>query len=239
MTAAGRRRAAWIPAQFGASTEPAMETTMRKLLKGIATLAASNVDKESASQLAATVAESLARRSGHPGLHKVTELVAQGLKASAQRPNQTPPQRSPAATDGWQHALHLLQAARSQGPGPAGGSPAPTSGAPTATPSGKGRTVSRGTLSGRYDAANIGPFAFTFYNGTQLQVNQLRASSNVGGQFWLADMPAGTWHRLKDRGERLLPVWIRVHGIDVEAQVGDGPSGAPILQATDMLNTRG
>jgi hypothetical protein len=102
-------------------------------------------------------------------------------------------------------------------------------------PSGSGRAAARGTLSGQYDTVNIGAFAFSLYNSSQLQVNQLRSSGNVGGQFWLADLPAGIWHRLSDRGERLLPVWIRIHGIDVDVQVQGGPSSAPILQATDML----
>jgi hypothetical protein len=135
-------------------------------------------------------------------------------------------------TDGWQQAVQLMaQSSSGSDPGSVGNSPADAK----TKPSAKERTISRGVLTGQYDAANIGAFSFNMYRGIQLQVSMLRASGNIGGQFWIADLPPMTWHRLKDRGARLLPVWIRVNGLDVEAQVGDGPGNALVLQATDML----
>ncbi|WP_410791196.1 hypothetical protein [Kribbella sp. C-35] len=191
-----------------------------KILKDAAALAASSIDKQSAAQIAATLAAAVARRDGHRGLRMVAKLVSQGLAATAEQQNQGtagPPGNSgrTPGNDSWQKARQLLDDAR---------------------PKESARTATRGILSGQYDCVNVGAFAFNLYNSSQLQVNQLRASGNVGGQFWIADLPVGAWHRLKDRGDRRLPVWIRKKGIDVEVQVGDGPSTAPELQATDMLH---
>jgi hypothetical protein len=135
-------------------------------------------------------------------------------------------------TDGWQQAVKLLSQSSPGSAGPVSNSPPDAK----AESSAKERTISRGVLTGQYDAANIGAFSFNLYRGIQLQVNMLRASGNVGGQFWIADLQPMTWHRLKDRSARLLPVWIRVNGPDVETQVGDGPGNALVLQATDMLH---
>jgi hypothetical protein len=133
--------------------------------------------------------------------------------------------------DGQQAVQPMAQGSPGSGPVSAGNSP----GDAKAEPSAKERTISRGVLTGQYDAANIGAFSFSMYRGIQLQVSMLRASGNTGGLFWIADLPPMTWHRLKDRGARLLPVWIRVNGLDLEAQVGDGPGDALVLQATDIL----
>jgi hypothetical protein len=90
-------------------------------------------------------------------------------------------------------------------------------------------------LTGAFDAANIGGFSFSFYKGTQLVVNQMRAPGSVGGTFWLGDLPGDVWHRLNDRGDRLLPVWIKADGIDLDVMVGGGQNNAPVLNPTDVL----
>ena len=219
---------------------------MSKFLKGIAAIAMASVDKQSASQLGATAARSVAGRNAHPGVKFVAGLVAEGLSATAQRPGVAPPQggsapgRQPstggAGNDGWLQARQVLQQAARQRTEARSTSTEPVNsvGATNTRPE-AGRVVSRGTLSGQYDTANIGAFSFSWYRGIQLQVNQLRVSGNIGGQYWMADIVPGTWHRLTDRGGRVLPVWVAKDGIDLDVQVGDGPSGAPILKPTDML----
>jgi hypothetical protein len=105
-------------------------------------------------------------------------------------------------------------------------------------PSPPARQGTRGSLAGDFDVANIGAYAFSLYRSkynVQLQVNQLRASGNVGGQFSLGGIPEDTWHRLLDRGNRVLPVWVLIHDCVVEVQVDDGPADAPRLSPTDML----
>jgi len=96
----------------------------------------------------------------------------------------------------------------------------------------------RGSLAGDFDTANIGAYAFSLHRSNynvQLEVNALRASGNVGGRFFLGGIPNDTWHRLSDRGNRLLRVWVLLHDFVVEVQIDDGPAEAPLLHATDML----
>jgi hypothetical protein len=64
---------------------------MNKFLKNAATFALSHVDKQSVTQLAVTVANAVARRSGRPGVNTVANLVARSLNIPSQPPNQTAP----------------------------------------------------------------------------------------------------------------------------------------------------
>jgi hypothetical protein len=100
------------------------------------------------------------------------------------------------------------------------------------------RQAIRGSLAGDFDTANIGAYAFSLYRSNynvQLQVNALRQSGNVGGQFSLSGIPDDAWRHLRDRGNRPLPVWVLLHDFVVEVQVDDGPADAPVLYPTDML----
>lgn len=99
-----------------------------------------------------------------------------------------------------------------------------------------GRSVSRGTLAGAFDTANIGSFTFHLYrsaHNVQLGVGQLGSAGNVGGQFSLVEVPSARWTRLIDRANRPLPVWILLEESRVEVTVGSGPPNAPILRPVD------
>jgi hypothetical protein len=193
---------------------------------------------------------------GAPRMRVIAQLVAHTLTAVGDRPAAGAPAVAPAsatapATDpaaGWEHTIRAVQQlrdARNGGgavrkPEPAEAPQAAVAANPGTAPeaSSTRREVTRGTLAGVFDTANIGGYTFSLnrsnYN-TQLQVNQLRASGNVGGQFSIGELPKNTWYRLLDRGNRLLPVWILVHDYAVEVQLDDGPDGAPLLSPTDML----
>jgi hypothetical protein len=109
------------------------------------------------------------------------------------------------------------------------------SAAPESSP--PARQAIRGSLAGDFDTANIGAYAFSLYRSNynvQLQVNALRQSGNVGGQFSLSGIPDDAWRHLRDRGNRPLPVWVLLHDF-VVVQVDDGPADAPVLYPTDML----
>src|SRR5215211_7101183 len=100
-----------------------------------------------------------------------------------------------------------------------------------------GRSVTRGTLSGPFAAANIGGFGYTLgqsNHNLQLSVRKSGDSSNsIGGLFHIENVPPSTWIRLEDRQGRLLPVWVLVEEPNVEITVGDGPSNAPIRRPVD------
>jgi hypothetical protein len=99
------------------------------------------------------------------------------------------------------------------------------------------RRVERGTMTGSYDAVNVGSFTFSVMRSqqnVQLSVGQIGVPGNAGGLFSLIGVPASVWVRLQDRGNRLLPVWVGVDGQTVEIMVGDGPQSAPILRAIDV-----
>ena len=188
-----------------------------KFVKEAAMLALHSVDKDTASQLAGSVVAAVGRRDGHRGLKMVAELVAQGL-AAAELPAQTAP-----------------NTARPRPTGPyTAGEPRNRSLAPGHAP----RSVSRGTLSGRYDALNVGGFSFALmrsHQNVQLSVGQLNAPGNVGGLFSLTGLPPETWTRLEDRVGRTLPVWVLLADLDVELMVGDGPAATPLIRAVDAV----
>jgi hypothetical protein len=87
-----------------------------------------------------------------------------------------------------------------------------------------------------FDALAAGASGFLLEDAPEHELlAAIRVVASGGSQFWLADVPSGTWRRLKDRRERLLPIWIRVHGLEVDVQVGDRPSRAVVLPAIDVL----
>jgi hypothetical protein len=111
---------------------------------------------------------------------------------------------------------------------------APPAAARTAQPAG---SVSRATLSGAFDAANIGGFSFTSSrsgHNLQLSVGRLGAPGNIGGVFSLEAVPPRTWLRLEDRVGRVLPVWVLIDLPNIDVAVGGGPPDAPVVQPVDQ-----
>jgi hypothetical protein len=221
---------------------------MHKIIKDVAISAVSNLDKATILRLASGAAGTVSRAAGQSTLAKLAGVISTGLDVYANVSEQETPARpsspEPAsngdgAPQGWQKALQLLQSRSTESEGrqavPVPKQPAHR----PPTEAGTGRRAARGILSGAYDTANIGSFALSLYNGQQLSVSQLRAPGNIGGNFWLGELPTGTWVRLKDRGDRLLPVWISINGHDVDVQVGGGPEDAPIVSPVDILPSVG
>jgi hypothetical protein len=207
--------------------------TLRKLA---ATVLAS-VDRDTAAQLAASIATSASRPNGSPVLRTIAAIVAKSLADSSRAPEtkSTVPSRSVSEPDnrGWQRALDAMTAA----PVPRGGTTEPGDDTTLLETREAPMTKSpplKGLLTGYYDTANIGRYTFTLMNAVQLGVGYPRNPGNIGGQFWLQDMPDGAWHRLKDRGARFLDIWVRWQNHDLHVLVGHGPEKSPVLTATDL-----
>lgn len=190
------------------------------------------IDRKAAATLVGSLAASMTRREGSPRVAMLARLVADGLAASVADAPPVPPGRAgpDASGIGWQRALDTL--GRDTGPSAAATTAATRPRATTARTAPTDAT--RGILSGYYDTANIGRYTFSLMNGVQLQVGTPRSPGNIGGLFWLEAMPQGVWHRLDDRNHRLLKVWVRWRGHDLDVMVDAGPDGAAVVSASDQ-----
>lgn len=203
------------------------------LLYSLAATVVAKVDKDKATKGLTAVATAVANGEGRPVLRQAAKALAESLQAS----HGTAPQPAASAVPvvEWERIADAMRTIHS-GPAPAGGgSPAPGT---TTRPARPPRPVQRGTLSGAYDAINLGGFTFALMRSqgnTQLVVGQLGVPGNVGGLFSLTGMRQSAWIRLEDRGSRQLPVWVSLHDWDVDLMVGDGPTDAVLLRAVDGL----
>jgi hypothetical protein len=140
-------------------------------------------------------------------------------------------------------ALEASRALINDGPSGSGGSPHSAAlpiedrrASKVANSAQSGRSVTRATLSGDYDTGDVGGFSVSLYrsnHNVQLWVSQPEAPGHVRGLFTLERVPHSTWIHLEDHLSRLLPVWVLVEEMNVQVQVGAGPSNAVILRAAD------
>lgn len=216
---------------YDAVAAAASKVDKKKLAQGVAA-AASKVDKRKAAQGFAAVAAALARGQAHPGLSWAAGILADSL----QDPTAQVTSKGSASAGA---APSQARTSLSNTVSDASGSRARPQRALIPDES---KGVLRGTMSGVYDAINVGQFTFGLMRSNfnvQLSVGQMGTPGNVGGLFALETVPTSTWIRLEDRQCRKLPVWVLVHDETVELVVGSGPDNAPSLRPVDMIQARG
>jgi hypothetical protein len=201
------------------------------LLYNLAATAVAKIDKEKAAKGVAAIATAVAKGQGSPVLRQAASALAHSLQGGPGPAPQQPAPKGPLVE--WERVVAVMRSVQADPPAATVGRSAPATAHQQPRPP---RTVQRGTMSGAYDAINLGGFTFGLMRSqqnTQLVVGQIGAPGNVGGLFSLTGVRSSTWMRLQDRGSRQLPVWVSVQGEDVELMVGDGPTDAVVLRAVD------
>jgi hypothetical protein len=200
----------------------------------------SQIDKSAVARLAATVAAEVSSRHSNPTVRTIAGLVAKGMR-TAQVPREEAEPARPASfsqskppfddASGRKRALEILQTHRAE---TYSSSQPRTGAAQVSAQVGARQEVLQGFLAGYYDTVNIGTYGFTLIQGAELLVGSFRSSDsgNIGGQFQVEHLPAAVWHRLKDRGARLLPIWVQWRGDELHILVGSGPANARVINAT-------